>query len=131
MVPQQCGKGLWREEIPYVHAMYTEGSHAQLLKMLNWKVGYENGFCLSTGKASKYLKDYLPEDLWGRFLKTYITGDIPQIWDAMFIMCDLFQETATELGGRLGYAYNIQEAEASYQYIKHVRTLPKDAKGVF
>lgn len=124
-------KGLWREEIPYVHAMYTEGSHAQLLKMLNWKVGYENGFCLSTGKASKYLKDYLPEDLWGRFLKTYITGDIPQIWDAMFIMCDLFQETATELGGRLGYAYNIQEAEASYQYVKQVRTLPKDAKGVF
>ena len=30
-------KGLWREEIPYVHAIYTEGSHAQLLKMLNWK----------------------------------------------------------------------------------------------
>ena len=70
--------------------MYTQCIRKEVtpsfLKMLNWKVGYENGFCLSTGKASKYLKDYLPENLWGRFLKTYITGDIPQIWDAMFII---------------------------------------------
>ena len=31
-------KGLWREEIPYIHQVYYEGCHAPLMQMLNWKL---------------------------------------------------------------------------------------------
>lgn len=32
-----------------------------------------------------------------RFIKTYINGNIEDIWNSVFILCDLFNETALEL----------------------------------
>lgn len=124
-------KGLWREEIPYVQKMYYSGCHVQLVQMLNWKIGYETEFRISTGKASKYMKEYLPEKLWNRFLKTYINGNIDEIWESVFIMCDLFNDVARELERCRGHAYNSGEAEASYGFLKHVQLLPKDAKEIY
>lgn len=124
-------KGLWREEIPYVHKALYEGSHPQLVKLLNWKIGYETNFQTSTGKASKYLKDYLSQDIWNRFLKTYINGNINDIWKSIFIMCDLFNEIALELSKNHGYIYDLDEANASYNFLKHVQKLPKNAKSIF
>lgn len=124
-------KGLWREEIPYVHKMFYETVHPQLEKLLNWKVGYETGFQVSTGKASKYLKSYLAEELWNRFLQTYINGNTEDIWRSVFIMCDFFNDVARELEGRWGHTYDAREAEASYAFLRHVRSLPKDAAAVF
>lgn len=123
-------KGLWREEIPYVHQMFSTGSHSQLLRLLNWKAGYETEFAVSTGKASKYLKRYLPEDVWARFLKTYLNGNIEDMWESVFAACDLFEETARELEQALGYVYDEREAEAAYQFIRRVRKLPKEAKEI-
>ncbi|MFQ9984503.1 MAG: aminoglycoside 6-adenylyltransferase [Lachnospiraceae bacterium] len=124
-------KGLWREEIPYVQAMYYNGSHPQLVRLLNWKIGYETAFGVSTGKASKYMQRYLPEKLWKRFLQTYISGDLEEIWKSACVMCELFHDVARELASRWGHVYNEQEAEASYGFFKHVRTLPKDAGEVY
>lgn len=124
-------KGLWREEVPYVHTMLYSGSHPQLVRLLDWKVGFEMDFQVSTGKASKYLKSYLPADLWNRFLKTYINGNIEDIWQSVYIMCELFHEVAHELAERGNYDYNEKEEIASYDFLKHVHTLPKDAEEIF
>ena len=124
-------KGLWREEIPYVHKMFYDGSHPQLVKLLNWKVGYETNFQVSTGKASKNLKAYLPEEIWDRFLKTYINGNIDDIWRSVFIMCDLFHDTAFELETKWGHTYHAEEANASYGFLKHIQSLPKNATTIF
>lgn len=124
-------KGLWREEIPYVHKMLYDGSHLELVKLLNWKIGYETEFRISTGKASKYLQKYLDGDIWNRFLDTYANGNIDNIWHSVFVMCELFNDTACELERRWGHTYNLKEAEAGYKFLKHVQTLPKDAKEVF
>ncbi len=124
-------KGLWREEILYVQKEYYEGSHAQLVQLLDWKAGYDYGFHISTGKASKDLKKYLPENLWNKFLETYINGKLNDVWKAVFIMCDLFHDTASELGTLFGYPYNAEEENASVQFLKHVYTLPKDAAAIF
>ena len=124
-------KGLWRGEIPYVHEMLYGGSHRELLRLLNWKAGYKTSFQVSTGKASKYLKEYLPEEVWNRFLKTYAAGSEEELWNAVFAMCDLFVDIARELESRWGHVFDAAEAEAGYGFLKHVRTLPKDAKAVF
>lgn len=124
-------KGLWREEVPYVHEMYESAVHPQLLRLLNWKVGYETGFAISTGKASKYLKDYLPETLWNRFLGTYMNGNIDDMWQSALAACELFHDTALELEQKWGHDYNKKEAEAGYGFLKHVKTLPKDAAAVY
>ena len=124
-------KGLWRDEIPYVHRMFYEGSHSQLMKMLNWKVGYETDFRVSTGKASRFLKDYLDDEVWNRFLETYIGGSMADIWKSVFVMCDLFSDVARELAERRGHEYDAEEAEAARAFLSHVRTLPRDAASVF
>ena len=124
-------KGLWRKEIPYVHHMYYTGSHAQLIKLLNWKIGYETDFQISTGKASKYMKAYLSDEIWNRFLKTYISGNVEEIWNSAFHMCDLFQDVALELEDKWGLYYNQMEAKACYDFFRHVRTVPENAKAVF
>lgn len=126
-----AAKGLWREEIPYVHQALYGGSHRQLVKLLDWKAGFDNDFCISTGKASKYLKRYLPEEIYGRFLDTYAGGKTEEIWEAVFIMCDLFDETARELESRRGYIYDKEEAAAGCGFLKRVRGLSKDAKEIF
>lgn len=124
-------KGLWRDEIPYVHDMLYSACHPQLVKLLDWKVGFETNFEVSTGKASKYLKNYLIEDMWTRFLKTYISADIEEAWNSVFIMCDLFNDVAHELQEKYGFIYNEAEASASYNHLKHVRNLPKNATEIY
>lgn len=123
-------KGLWREEIPYVQKMYYDGCHVQLVKLLNWEIGYETDFQISTGKVLKYMNEYLPEELWNRFLKTYISGNIDEIWASAFTMCDLFADVARELEKCWGHVYNSEEAEASYGFLRHVHGLPKDAEQI-
>lgn len=101
------------------------------MQLLNWKVGYETHFQISTGKASKYIKEYLSDEIWKRLLQTYINGNIADIWRSVFAMCDLFNDVAFELEKKRGLAYNSEEATASYNFLKHIYELPKDAKEVF
>ncbi len=124
-------KGLWREEIPYVHDMLYSYIHPQLVKLLNWKIGYETDFQVSTGKSSKYMYRWLPEEVWNRFLQTYSGSSIEEIWKSVFVMCDLFQEVAHELVDDYGFFYDEEEAEGSCGYLKNVQELPKDATEVY
>lgn len=116
-------KGLWRQEVPYVQQMYNSCIHPQLVKMMNWKIGYETDFQVSTGKSSKYMYKWLSEDTWTRFLKSYIGGKIEEIWNSVFIACDMFNEMAIQVERYYGFHYDRQEADASYEYLKHVKEL--------
>lgn len=66
-----------------------------------------------------------------RFIKTYINGNIEDIWNSVFILCDLFNETALELQQKRKHVYNLEEASASYDFLKHVYNLPKKAKEIY
>ena len=123
-------KGLWREEILYVMEMLNY-VREELLRLLEWKVGAENGFAVSVGKAGKYLDKWIPQSLWKRYLATFPLADTERAWIAVFNMCDLLDELGKELGTVFGYPYNSTEAENSRGYLEHVRRLPKDAREVY
>lgn len=124
-------KGLWREEITYVHEMFYEWVHPQLVKLLNWKIGYETDFKVSTGKSSKYIRRWLSDGQWEIFLKTYINGSITNSWDAVFNTCDMFDELAQNIANNLGFRYNSEEAAASLSFLKHVHQMPPDAEEIY
>lgn len=124
-------KGLWREEIPYVMDMLNQVIRPHLVNILSWKIGIDHDFSCSIGKSGKYMYRYLNEDMWERFLKTYSDAIIEHIWEAVMVMCHLFDEAAKEVAKGLGYIYNQEEADASWGYLEHVRYLPKDAKEVY
>ena len=124
-------KGLWRGEIPYVMDMLNFNVRPMLTRMLEWKAGISTGFAVSAGKSGKYLYRYLPTETWRRYLTGYPAVRAGEIWDAVFLLCDLMDETSREVAGSLGFALNREEAAAARSYLAHVRDLPKDAKEIY
>ncbi len=124
-------KALWRKEIPYVMDMLDFNIRPMLRRLLEWKIGMEHDFTVSVGKSAKYMYKYLPEEAYEQYLLTYSAANVPAMWKAVFIMCDLFDETANEISSRLTYDYDQVEAYNSRYYLEHVSVLPSDAKEIF
>jgi len=124
-------KGLWREEIPYVMDMTNYYIRPHLVNVLSWSIGLATDFSCSVGKSGKYMKKYLTEDVWNRFLRTYPAGEVGIIWEGIFVMCDLFDEVATQVAQKMNYTYNHEEAAASRAFLEHVQQLPKNAIEIF
>lgn len=124
-------KGLWREEVPYVMDMLNLVIRPQLIRLLSWKIGYKTNFTVSIGKSGKYMYRWLEENEWRAFLKTYSTGVVRDIWETVFIMCDLFDNIAKELSRTMNVKYNEIEASNSLKFLKDVHALPEGAKEIY
>lgn len=124
-------KGLWREEIPYVMDMLNYCVRPQLIRIMGWKIGFETNFTVSIGKSGKYMYRFLDTQKWNRFLKTYSSGNVDNIWEAVFIMCDLFNDVANDLADKMKFSYNQIEADNSLKFLRDVKMLPKDAKEIY
>ncbi len=123
-------KGLWRGELPYVHDMMGMAVRPQLIRILTWKIGFETDFGVSVGKSAKYMYRWLQPEVWDRFLKTYGGVTVDEVWSAVFIMCDLFDETATEIAERLGCEYHEAEAKNGRIWLERVKDTPRDAREI-
>ena len=124
-------KGLWREEIPYVMDMINYCIRPQLIRLMEWKIGFDTNFTVSVGKSGKYMYRWLEDEIWNAFLKTYPAGKVKDIWEAVFIMCSLFNEIAKEVSCKMNITYNEIEANNSLKFLKDVYVLPKDAKEIY
>lgn len=130
-VAPYCAKGLWREEILFTIEVMNSYVRQELLTMLNWYVGTETEFKISTGKSKKYLKKYVDPEIWTRLMKTFNLSDYESSWEALITTCELFSEIAPKVGNTLGYEYNYTEAERSFSFIKHIKELPKNAAEIY
>jgi len=130
-VAPYCAKGLWREEILFTIEVMNSYVRQELLTMLSWQVGIETDFKISIGKAKKYLKDYIADDLWNRLMSTFDMSDYDSAWKALITVCELFEEIAPKVGESMGYEYNYEEAKRSFEFIKHIRKLPRDAGEIY
>lgn len=124
-------KGLWRGEITYVQDMIHGPLRDELHRLLSWKIGLITDFSVSIGKSGKYMHRYLPAEDWQRYLATYSSADLEETWNAVFDMCRFFEEVAIFVANELGYTYNLTEGQNSFDFLQHVRQLPKNAKGVY
>ncbi len=124
-------KGLWREEVPYVMDTLNRAVRPWLILLLGWKIGFDTNFTVSIGKSGKYMYRWLEKDIWNTFLKTYPSGDVKEIWEAVFIMCDLFDRIAKEVSHIMSVKYNEIEANNSLKFLKDTFALPKDAKEIY
>lgn len=124
-------KGLWRNELPYAMDVINFVLRPHLKRLLEWKIGIEHNFSVSTGKSGRYLKKYLPEDRYRQFLTTYSTTEIESIWNSVFEMCDLFQSIAVELSKKQKFSYDFEQAKNSLSFLQHIRKLPANAKEIY
>lgn len=124
-------KGLWRQEIPYVMDMLNFHVRPQLVRLIEWKIGYETKFSVSVGKSGKYLNQMLDAKIWNLFLETYSNAEVENIWQAVFNMCDLFNEVAKEVSHHMNVKYDEDEANGSLMFLRDVSVLSKDAKAIY
>jgi aminoglycoside 6-adenylyltransferase len=130
-VSTYIAKGLWRRELSYAKFMFDLPVRDMLTRMLQWHIGIQRNFSVDSGKLGKYFEAYLEPKYWTAFVQTFPDAEYDNIWQALFVMCDLFRETAMEVAGRYGYDYPSDDDQRVTSYLGHVRSLPRDAEGVY
>ena len=123
--------GLWREELIYAKHMLDQVIREQLMKMLTWYMGVKTQFLRSPGKLGKHLEQLLEPELWAMLKKTYADATYESTWDSLRMMCELFRLTANQVGEHFGFDYPRNDDEKVSAHLKHVRSLPKDAREMY
>ena len=94
-------KGLARGQIPYANA-HLDLMRNELMRMLSWQAGLEQGFTFSIGKDFKYLQKHTPESEWAQLLRTWRMDSTENVWQSLFEVCDLFRRVSTKVAPGLG-----------------------------
>lgn len=123
-------KGIWREELPYAMFMYEQINRNVLIRMIEWSIGIDTNFEKSSGKFGKYFKDFLEKDEWNEFLATYSDPNYENLWNSLFKMCDLFRKKAIKVANHFDFDYKHDEDKKVTDYLKHVKSLPKNATAI-
>ena len=111
-------KGLCRKELYYAKRIMDVYMMDMFMKMINWKVGIENQFSVSTGANSKYLKKYLSEEEMKRFASIFANGEYADMWKKLFVFYDYFAELAEYVADNLGFAFDGLETEAVRKFME-------------
>lgn len=112
-------KGLARGELPYANA-HLNLMRAQLMTMLSWQVGLDEGFTFSLGKQFKYLQEHVSQQSWQRLCATWNMVSPTASGRSLHGMLAFFREVSRDVAGRMSFAYPDYDEKVS-QYLK--RTL--------
>ena len=98
-------KGLLRKEILFAIDHMNDIVRKELLRMISWLVGIEDGLTFSLGKNYKFLERYIPEEMWKKLMLTYRMDSYAKMWESLEQCMSLFREVSVEVAGRLNYRY--------------------------
>ena len=114
-------KAIARDELPYLMYMLNNWVRAELHDMINWYIGTQYGFNISTGKNGKYIKKYLSPGLYVKYASTYSGSEYADIWASVDTMCDLFHTLAVKVAVQFGFTYRQEEEDGIREYLRMVR----------
>lgn len=117
------GKGIKRDQLPYVMWMYNVVVRDELNKMIDWYIGSINDFNVNVGMAGKYYKKYLPENLYEMLTDTYSDSDYENVWFAIETACDLFHIIAVVVAEYFSYGYIQSEEDAIRNYFNYIKNI--------
>lgn len=108
-------KGLARKEILFAIDHLNEIARPNLLRMMAWQFGFEQGYSFSVGKNFKFINRYLPKEDWDALLSTYSENGYPNMWQSLFTCYELFRKYSKAVAEGLGYTYpDYDEAITKY-----------------
>ena len=120
-VSTYVAKGLARNEIPYAIYHHEVILRPMLMQMIEWKIGIENSFEISSGKIGKFYPKYLSETFYSDFLKTYANSNPENIWNSLLLMTEIFSKTARFVAAEMGFEYLSVEEENVVGYLNKVK----------
>ena len=110
-------KGVCRQEFLYA-ADHLQLLRNELIRMLSWKVGFENSFSVSVGKNAKYLEKFISKDIWNELKKTYKTTSYIEQKEVLESLICLFEKAAQEVACFLTTTY---PQETAHQILAYTR----------
>ncbi|WP_059104810.1 aminoglycoside 6-adenylyltransferase [Shouchella shacheensis] len=116
-VTTYVAKGVKRRELPYAKATMEGPVRKMLVLMLQWEVGSKNEFAVNTGKDGRWLESYLEKDVWEKLVATYAGGTYAEIWEALFAMCELFEDVSASVARALDYEL-FSDRRKVFRYLK-------------
>ena len=114
-------KGIARDELPYVMHMLNDVVRSELHDMINYYIGTQHGFNLSTGKDGKYFKKFLPLEIYAQYTATYSGSNYADIWTAVDVMCELFHILALAVAAHFNFTYRQEEEDGIREYLRMVK----------
>lgn len=114
-------KGLCRHELYYAKRAMDVYMMDMFIKMINWKVAVDNGFKVTTGANSKYLKKYLSYDEMLRFTGIFANGEYEDIWEKLFLFYDYFAELARYVADKLSFKFDEDETAGVRAFMEERR----------
>lgn len=99
-------KNLLRDELPYAKYMFDGVIRFHYFeRMIEWYIGMQNGWSVSTDKHGRYFKRYLNQHMWKEYESTFAAAEIEKNWEAFSNMLDFFSKIAKEIANTLNYRY--------------------------
>ncbi len=114
-------KGLCRHEFYYARRAMDHYMMDMFIKMINWKVGIDNDFKVTTGANCKYLKNYLTEEEMDRFMAMFPNGEYKDMWEKLFLMYDFFEELSIYVADKLGFPLDLEESRNVREFMEKRR----------
>lgn len=112
-------KGLARKEILFAIDHLNEIVRPNLLRMMSWRIGSEQGYDFSLGKNYKFMDRHLPQEEWEALLSTYAQNGFQNMRQSLFACNDLFRKHSKAVAERLGYPYPDYD-EAITRYARRI-----------
>jgi aminoglycoside 6-adenylyltransferase len=119
-VTTYVAKGLLRNEITYAKEMLEISVRPMFMKLIAWKIGTENEFSVSFGKAGRFMSGFLTRDFYGDVLKTYSDAEPENNWRALFKMTELFEQISGEVSVRLNFQIDKSEQINTIGYLRQL-----------
>ena len=118
-------KCLWRKELFYAKFMTEDNMRtAYLVPMLEWYIGMQHDWKITTNKRGRLFTQYLDPAMWTKVEATFSGSNIAENWQALFAYAHLGRELGQAISARLGYHYPSQLDEKISTYLEYVYTLP-------
>lgn len=115
-------KCLKRDELFYAKFMSEDMMRTDyLVPLIEWYIGSEHGWNITTNKHGRLFKKYLPAGLWGKIEQTFSGSNLEENWKALFAYADVANLLGTAVAVRLGYNYPFDLEENIRSYLRYVK----------
>ncbi len=114
-------KAIARDQLPYAKEQFNSLIRYILNHMIDWYIGVQTNFSVSTGKKGQYYKKYLSIDIYNLYIKTYSDSDYENFWNSIFSSCELFRKIASSVGDYFGFVYNNKEENNMMDYLIKIK----------
>ncbi|WP_306351138.1 AadS family aminoglycoside 6-adenylyltransferase [Flavobacterium sp. '19STA2R22 D10 B1'] len=111
-------KCLARGDIFYAKFMSENNMRTEYLQtIIEWYIGLENDWKVTTNKYGRLFKNYVSPELWTKIEATFSGSVIEENWNALLASANLCHELGIYLAEKLNYPYPITLEEDIRKYM--------------